>query len=182
MAPQKNWEVNNPAQLAQVLQVLEGMQREFNGAQTDGKQVSMADLIVLAGGVGIEQAAQLAGHQVTVPFTPAARMLRRSKPMWLRSAALEPAADGFRNYLKPHHKASAEEMLVDKAQLLTLTAPELTVLFGGLRAININFDQSQHGVFTDSSGRSDQRLLHEPARHGHHLERHDRRANRLPGP
>ena len=152
LAPQRNWEVNNPAQLAQVLQTLEGIQRDFNGAQTGGKQISMADLIVLAGAVGIEQAAQQAGQSVTVPFTPGRADASQAQTDVVSFAALEPAADGFRNYLKPHHKAAAEEMLVDKAQLLTLTAPELTVLFGGLRAININFDQSQHGVFTTRPG------------------------------
>ena len=149
LAPQRNWEVNNPAQLAQVLQKLDGIQREFNGAQTGGKQISMADLIVLAGGVGIEQAAQNAGHEVTVPFTAGRADASQEQTDVMSFAAMEPAADGFRNYLKSHHKAAAEEMLIDKAQLLTLTAPELTVLFGGLRAININSDQSQHGVFTD---------------------------------
>ncbi|GAA3964764.1 catalase/peroxidase HPI [Hymenobacter antarcticus] len=152
LAPQRNWEVNKPAELAQVLQKLEGIQREFNGAQTGGKQVSMADLIVLAGGVGIEQAAQQGGHEVTVPFTAGRADASQEQTDVASFAAMEPAADGFRNYLKSHHKASAEEMLVDKAQLLTLSAPELTVLFGGLRAININFDQSQHGVFTDRPG------------------------------
>jgi catalase-peroxidase len=152
LAPQRYWEVNNPAELAPVLQVLEGIQREFNGAQAGGKQVSMADLIVLAGGVGVEQAAQQAGQQVTVPFTPGRTDASQEQTDVVSFAALEPAADGFRNYLKPHHKAAAEEMLIDRAQLLTLTAPELTVLFGGLRAININFDQSQHGVFTTRPG------------------------------
>jgi len=152
LAPQRNWEVNNPAQLAQVLQTLHGIQQEFNNAQPGGKQVSMADLIVLAGAVGVEQAAQQAGQAVTVPFTPGRTDASQAQTDAVSFAALEPAADGFRNYLKPHHKAAAEELLVDKAQLLTLTAPELTVLFGGLRAININFDQSQHGVFTTRPG------------------------------
>jgi catalase-peroxidase len=152
LAPQRHWEVNNPAELAPVLQVLEDIQREFNGAQAGGKQVSMADLIVLAGAVGVEQAAQQAGQPVTVPFTPGRTDASQQQTDVVSFAALEPAADGFRNYLKPHHKAAAEEMLIDRAQLLTLTAPELTVLFGGLRAININFDQSQHGVFTTRPG------------------------------
>ena len=152
LAPQRNWEANNPAQLAQVLQSLEGIQREFNSAQTGAKQVSMADLIVLAGGVGVEQAAQQAGHEVTVPFTPGRADASQEQTDVMSFAALEPAADGFRNYFKPHHKAAAEEMLVDKAQLLTLTAPELTVLFGGLRAININYDGSPKGVFTTRPG------------------------------
>ncbi|HEX8326976.1 MAG TPA: catalase/peroxidase HPI [Hymenobacter sp.] len=152
LAPQKNWAVNNPAQLAQVLQALENIQREFNGAQADGKQVSMADLIVLAGGVGVEQAAKNAGHDVTVPFTPGRADASQEQTDVVSFAALEPAADGFRNFLKSHHRAAAEEMLIDKAHLLTLTAPELTVLFGGLRAININFDQSNYGVFTTRPG------------------------------
>ncbi|MBJ6110989.1 catalase/peroxidase HPI [Hymenobacter sp. BT523] len=152
LAPQRYWEVNNPSQLSTVLNKLGGIQQEFNTAQTGGKQVSMADLIVLAGVVGIEQAAQNAGHSITVPFTPGRADASQEQTDVLSFAALEPAADGFRNYLKPHHKAAAEELLVDKAQLLTLTAPELTVLFGGLRAININFDQSQHGVFTTRPG------------------------------
>ncbi|ALW85574.1 hypothetical protein AUC43_11010 [Hymenobacter sedentarius] len=134
-----------------MLQTLEGVQRGFNSAQTGGKHISMADLIVLAGG-GIEQAAQNAGQQVTVPFTPGRAEASQAQTGVMSFAVLEPAADGFRYYLKPHHKAAAEEMLVDKAQLLTLIAPELTVLFGGQRAININFDQSHHGVFTTRPG------------------------------
>jgi catalase-peroxidase len=152
LAPQRYWEVNNPAQLSTALNKLGGIQQEFNTAQTGGKQVSMADLIVLAGAVGIEMAAKNAGHSVTVPFTPGRADASQEQTDVVSFAALEPAADGFRNYLKPRHKAAAEEMLVDKAQLLTLTAPELTVLFGGLRVININFDQSQHGVFTARPG------------------------------
>ena len=152
LAPQRHWAVNNPAQLAQVLQKLQGIQQEFNSVQVGGKQVSMADLIVLAGGVGIEQAASKAGHEVVVPFGAGRTDASQAQTDVASFAAMEPAADGFRNYLKPHHRAAAEEMLVDKAQLLTLTAPELTVLFGGLRAININFDQSQHGVFTTRPG------------------------------
>ena len=152
LSPQRHWEVNNPAQLVQVLQKLHGIQQEFNAAQTGGKQVSMADLLVLAGVVGIEQAARAAGHEVTVPFTPGRADASQEQTDVVSFAALEPVADGFRNYLTADHKASAEEMLVDKAQLLTLTAPELTVLFGGLRAININFDGSEHGVFTDRPG------------------------------
>ena len=152
LLPQRNWAVNQPTQLALVLGKLEGIQKEFNSAQTGGKQVSIADLIVLAGVVGIEQAAQKAGNTVTVPFTPGRADASQEQTDVVSFAALEPAADGFRNYLKPHHHAAAEELLVDKAQLLTLTGPELTVLFGGLRAININFDQSLLGVFTDRAG------------------------------
>jgi len=152
LAPQRSWEVNNPAQLREVLQVLTSIQRAFNEAQPDGKQISLADLLVLAGGVGIEQAAQKGGYEVTVPFTPGRADASQEQTDVLSFAAMEPAADGFRNYLKPHHQATAEELLVDKAQLLTLTAPELTVLFGGLRAININYDGSLHGVFTHRPG------------------------------
>ena len=148
LAPQKDWKVNNPVQLAKVLQTLEGIQKEFNGAQSGGKQVSLADLIVLAGGAGIEKAAKNAGHDVTVPFTAGRTDASQDQTDAESFAVLEPAADGFRNYFKPKHAATAEELLIDKAQLLTLTAPELTVLVGGLRVLNTNFDQSKHGVFT----------------------------------
>jgi catalase-peroxidase len=145
LAPQKDWEVNNPPQLAAVLKTLEGIQKEFNAG---GKKVSIADLIVLAGAAGIEKAAKTAGHDVKVPFI-AGRVDASQEQTDVESfEVLEPAADGFRNYIKAHHTASAEEMLVDKAQLLTLTAPELTVLIGGLRVLNANFDKSQLGVFT----------------------------------
>ncbi|WP_460500998.1 catalase/peroxidase HPI, partial [Hymenobacter agri] len=152
LAPQRYWEVNNPSQLSTVLNKLGGIQQEFNAAQTGGKQVSMADLIVLAGVVGIEQAAKAAGHTVTVPFTPGRADASQEQTDVQSFQALEPVADGFRNYLKPQPRAAAEELLIDKAQLLSLTAPELTVLFGGLRAININFDGSNNGVFTDRPG------------------------------
>jgi len=145
LAPQKNWEVNNPAQLAKVLQILEGIQKDFN---TGGKMVSVADLIVLAGCAGIEKAAKNAGHEVKVPFTPGRADATQEQTDVVAFAVLEPAADGFRNYLRAIHTASAEEMLVDKAQLMTLTAPEMTVLVGGMRVLNTNFDQSKHGVFT----------------------------------
>jgi catalase-peroxidase len=148
LAPQKYWEVNNPAQLAKVLDTLAGIQAAFNNTQTGGKQVSMADLIVLAGSAGIEQAAKNAGHAVSVPFTPGRGDASQEQTDVESFAVLEPAADGFRNYIKSRHTASAEEMLVDKAQLMTLTAPELTVLVGGMRVLNTNFDGSQHGVFT----------------------------------
>jgi catalase-peroxidase len=148
LAPQKDWEVNQPAQLAKVLKTLEDIQGAFNGAQSGGKRVSLADLIVLAGCVGIEQAAKNAGHKVAVPFTPG-RMDASQKQTDVASlAVLEPLADGFRNYLKTKFSVSAEQLLVDKAQLLTLTAPEMTVLVGGLRVLNANFGQSPHGVFT----------------------------------
>ncbi|MDB4442364.1 catalase/peroxidase HPI [bacterium] len=148
LAPQKDWEVNQPAQLKSVLQTLEGIQKEFNSAQSGGKMVSLADLIVLGGCAGVEQAANNAGHDVTVPFTPG-RMDASQEQTDVKSfAALEPAADGFRNYLKTKYTVSAEELLVDRAQLLTLTAPEMTVLVGGMRVLNANFGPSQHGVFT----------------------------------
>ena len=148
LAPQKYWEANNPAQLTKVLDTLEGIQKEFNSAQAGGKQVSLADVIVLAGGAGIEKAAKHAGHTVTVPFTPGRADATQQQTDVVSFAVLEPAADGFRNYFKPKHSASAEEMLVDKAQLMTLTAPEMTALVGGLRVLNTNFNQSKHGVFT----------------------------------
>ena len=148
LAPQKDWAVNHPARLAKVLKTLEGIQASFNSAQAGGKQVSMADLIVLGGCAGIEQAAKLAGHDVKVPFTPGRTDATPEQTDVESFAVLEPAADGFRNYFKPKHLVSAEEMLVDKAQLMTLTAPEMTVLVGGMRVLNTNFDQSGHGVFT----------------------------------
>lgn len=148
LAPQKDWEVNNPAQLAKVLDALERIQKDFNDAQSSGKKVSLADLIVLGGCAGIEKAAKNAGRDVKVPFTPGRTDASLEQTDVASFELLEPAADGFRNYLKSHHAASAEAMLVDKAQLLTLTAPELTVLVGGMRALNTNFDKSKHGVFT----------------------------------
>ena len=147
LAPQKNWEANNPAQLATVIETLTGIQTAFN---SDGKSVSIADLIVLGGCAAIEQAATNAGHAVTVPFTPGRGDASQEQTDVASFAALEPASDGFRNYLKDRHTASAEELLIDKAQLMTLTVPELTVLVGGLRVLNTNFDQSKHGVFTNS--------------------------------
>lgn len=148
LAPQKNWEANNPAQLARVLTALEGIQKEFNAAQS-GKAVSLADLIVLAGCAGIEKAANNAGQNITVPFTPGRADASQEQTDVESFAVLEPAADGFRNYLKKKYTVSAEEMLVDKAQLLTLTAPEMTALVGGLRVLNANFDKSKLGVFTN---------------------------------
>jgi len=146
LAPQKDWEVNDPAQLAKVLGVLEDIQKGFNST---GKQVSLADLIVLGGSAGIEKAAKNAGQDITVPFTPGRADASQEQTDVESFEVLEPAADGFRNYLKTHHTSTAEAMLIDKAQLLTLTAPELTVLIGGLRVLDTNFDHSQHGVFTD---------------------------------
>jgi catalase-peroxidase len=148
LAPQKYWEVNNPSQLAKVLETLEGIQKAFNSAQSGGKQVSIADLIVLAGSAGIEKAAKNAGHNVTVPFTPGRTDASKEQTDAASFAVLEPEADGFRNYMKKQYTVSAEEMLIDKAQLMTLTVPELTVLVGGMRVLNTNFNQSKHGVFT----------------------------------
>ncbi len=148
LAPQKNWQVNNPAQLAKVLAAFEGIQKEFNNAQSGNKAVSLADLIVLGGCAGVEQAAKDGGYNVKVPFNPGRADASQEQTDIESFAVLEPAADGFRNYLNPAHVAAAEAMLVDKAQLLTLTAPEMTVLVGGLRVLNTNFNQFQHGVFT----------------------------------
>jgi catalase-peroxidase len=148
LAPQKGWEVNQPAQLAKVIEILEGIQTAFNAAQTGGKRVSLADLIVIGGAAGIEQAAKNAGHDVEVPVTPGRTDASQEQTDVASFAVLEPSADGFRNYLKTQCTVSAEEMLVDRAQLLTLTAPEMTVLVGGLRVLNANVGQSKHGVFT----------------------------------
>ena len=138
LAPQKDWEVNQPAQLAKVLKTLEGIQSAFNKAQSGGKKVSLADLIVLAGCAGVEQAAKNAGHEVTVPFTPGRMDASQEQTDVASFAVLEPKADGFRNYQKTRYAVSAEELLVDRAQLLTLTAPEMTVLVGGMRVLNAN--------------------------------------------
>jgi catalase-peroxidase len=149
LAPQKDWTVNNPAQLTKVLATLEGIQTEFNSAQSGGKKVSLADLIVLAGCAAVEKAAKDAGLEVTVPFTPGRMDALQEQTDVESFAVLEPAADGFRNYLKTKFTISTEELLVDKAQLLTLTAPEMTILVGGMRVLNTNFDNSKHGVFTN---------------------------------
>ena len=148
LAPQKDWDVNQPDQLAKVLGILEGIQKEFNSAQSDGKRVSFADLIVLGGCAGVEQAAKNAGQDVTVPFTPGRTDASQEQTDEVSFHVLKPSADGFRNYQKKKYAVSAEEMLVDRAQLLTLTAPEMTILVGGMRVLNANFGQSQHGVFT----------------------------------
>jgi catalase-peroxidase len=140
--------VNQPAQLAKVLKTLEGIQKDFNGSKSDGKRISLADLIVLGGSAAVEQAAKKAGHDVEVPFAPGRSDASQEQTDVESFAVLEPVADGFRNYLKNTYAVSAEELLVDKAQLLTLTAPEMTVLVGGLRVLNANFAQAQHGVFT----------------------------------
>ncbi|WP_295653504.1 catalase/peroxidase HPI [uncultured Mucilaginibacter sp.] len=149
LAPQKDWAVNNPAQLAKVLGVIEGIQKEFNNT---GKTVSLADLIVLGGSAAIEQAAKNAGHEIKVPFVPGRADALQEQTDVESFAALEPKADGFRNYTKARYSIGAEELLIDKAQLLTLTAPEMTVLVGGMRALDTNFDHSQHGVFTKRPG------------------------------
>jgi catalase-peroxidase len=148
LAPQKDWAVNQPEQLAKVLKVLEGIQSEFNGAQSGGKKISLADLIVLAGNAGIEQAAKSAGHQVTVPFAPGRMDASQEQTDVESVGALEPFADGFRNYLKGKVGVPAEALLIDKAQLLTLTAPEMTVLIGGLRALKVGTGQNPQATFT----------------------------------
>ncbi len=149
LEPQRDWEVNQPGQLQKVLSVLEGIQQEFNRAQFGGKKVSLADLIVLGGCAAVEQAAQKAGYDVTVPFTPGRTDASQEQTDAASFAVMEPAADGFRNYLRAKRGLTPEEHLVDRAQLLTLTAPEMTVLVGGLRVLNANFGKAQHGVFTN---------------------------------
>jgi catalase-peroxidase len=148
LAPQKDWAVNEPAKLSRVLQALESIQSEFNKAQSGGKRISLADLIVLGGGVGVEEAAKRAGQLVTVPFTPGRTDASQEQTDVASFAPLEPVADGFRNYTSAKMVTSAEEMLLDKAQLLTLTAPEMTVLLGGMRVLNTNVGKTRHGVFT----------------------------------
>ncbi len=152
LAPQKDWKVNNPEQLKKVLDVLEGIQKEFNSAQSGSKKVSLADLIVLAGCAGVEKGAKEAGYDVTVPFAPGRMDASQEQTDVESFAVLEPGADGFRNYLKTKFTVCTEELLVDKAQLLTLTAPEMTALVGGMRMLNANWDHSKHGVFTDKPG------------------------------
>jgi catalase-peroxidase len=148
LAPQKDWEVNQPAVLAKALQTLEKIQKDLNSSQSGGKKVSLADLIVLGGCVAVEQAAKRAGHDVKVPFSPGRTDASQEWTDVESFAVLEPAADGFINYLRNGQQRPAEELLVDRAQLLTLTAPEMTVLVGGMRALNTNFGQSKHGVLT----------------------------------
>ncbi|MDR6782989.1 catalase-peroxidase [Pedobacter africanus] len=152
LAPQKYWQVNNPPQLQKVLDVLENIQKEFNAAQANGKKISLADLIVLAGCAGVEKAAAAAGHKLTVPFSPGRMDAAQEQTDVESFGYLEPIADGFRNYRKAKIPVSTEELLIDKAQLLTLTAPELTVLLGGMRVLNTNYDGSKHGVFTSRAG------------------------------
>ncbi len=148
----KGLEVNQPAQLAKALATLEGIQKAFNDAQSGGKRVSLADLIVLGGSAAVEKAAKDAGHNVTVPFTPGRTDTSQEQTDVESFAVLEPVADGFRNYLKTNYTVSPEELLVDRAQLLTLTAPEMTVLVGGMRVLGANHGQSKHGVFTKRPG------------------------------
>ncbi len=149
LAPQKDWEINSPAELSKVLQTLEQIQQDFNSSQSGGVTVSLADLIVLAGAAAVEKAAKDAGHDITVPFTPGRTDASQEQTDVESFAVLEPRADGFRNYLRPGEKLPAEALLVERAYMLNLTAPELTVLIGGLRALNANFGQTAHGVFTD---------------------------------
>jgi catalase-peroxidase len=148
LEPQRDWEVNQPAELAKVLQKLEAIQKDFNSSHSGGKKVSLADLIVLGGGAAVEEAAKKSGHDVKVPFSPGRMDASQEQTDVTSFAVLEPTADGFRNYLRKGHEGSAAELLVDRANLLTLTAPEMTVLIGGMRALNANFGQSEHGVFT----------------------------------
>jgi catalase-peroxidase len=152
LTPQKDWEANQPAELKKVLAVLEAIQKDFNGAQSGGKKVSLADLIVLGGSAAIEAAAKKAGHDVKVPFSPGRTDASQEQTDAASFAVLEPIADGFRNYFRKGHEQFAAGLLVDKASLLTLTAPEMTVLVGGLRALNANFGESEHGVFTKRPG------------------------------
>jgi catalase-peroxidase len=152
LTPQKDWAVNRPEQLAKVLTTLEGIQSEFNSKQSGGKKVSLADLIVLAGCAGVERAAKNAGHTVTVPFTPGRTDASQEQTNVESFEVLEPIADGFRNYLKGKYTIPSEKLLIDKAQLLTLTAPELTVLVGGLRVLDTNIGGAKHGVFTKRTG------------------------------
>ncbi|MCH8984518.1 MAG: catalase-peroxidase, partial [Acidobacteria bacterium] len=149
LAPQKDWEVNNPAELANVLEALEAIQTDFNASQSGGKKVSLADVIVLGGCAAIEQAAKNAGHDVQVPFSPGRTDAGQEQTDVESFVVLEPTADGFRNYLADSRKRPAEELLVDRAYLLTLTAPEMTVLVGGMRVLNANVGRSEHGVFTE---------------------------------
>jgi len=152
LAPQKDWEVNQPAELAKVLQTLEDIQKSFNGAQSGGKKVSLADLIVLGGSAAIEAAAKQAGVEISVPFSPGRMDASQDQTDAASFAVLEPVADGFRNYVRKGLEGSAAELLVDKAQLLGLTAPEMTVLVGGMRVLGANAGQTQHGVFTARPG------------------------------
>jgi len=151
LSPQKDWSVNQPEQLEKVLKTLGGIQEEFNGSQSGGKKVSLADLIVLGGCAAVEQAAKNAGQNVSIPFTPGRTDASEEQTDVMSFFVLEPKADGFRNYLKTKYAVSSADLLVDQAQLLTLSAPEMTVLLGGMRVLNTNFEHSKHGVFTEQS-------------------------------
>ncbi len=181
LAPQKDWEVNEPARSAAALGTLERIQREFNDAQSGGKKVSLADLIVLGGCAGVEQAAKNAGHEVTVPFAPGRTDASQEQTDVEAFAPLEPVADGFRNYLKGKYSVTAEELLVDRAQLLTLTAPEMTVLVGGMRVLERHVRTVPARRLHRAARGAHQRLLREPARHGHHVAGDLRRRRRLRG-
>ena len=170
LEPQRNWEANDPAELATVLQTLEQVQKNFNASQSGGTKVSLADLIVLGGCAGVEQAARNAGHDVTVPFVPGRTDASQEQTDAESFAVLEPRADGFRNYLRPGEKLSPETLLLDRANMLTLTAPEMTVLVGGMRALGASYGRATHGLLHRPARDVDQRLLREPARHGHGVE------------
>ena len=183
LAPQKDWAVNNPPELAKVLKTLEGIQKAFNDAQAGGKKkVSLADVIVLGGCAAVEKAAKNAGHDVKVPFTPGRTDASQEQTDVESFAVLEPDADGFRNFMGEGHQVPAEHLLIERAFRLTLSAPEMTVLIGGLRALNANTGQSNVGVFTKRPGDVDQRLLRESPRHGHRVEADVRRRGDVRGP
>ena len=169
LEPQKNWEVNQPAELAKVLSKLESIQKDFNASQKGGKKISLADLIVLAGCAAVEAAAKKAGHDVKVPFAPGRTDASQQQTDVASFAVLEPVADGFRNYVRKGTRRTCRRVVLDKAQLLSLTGPQMTVLIGGLRVLGANSAHSQHGVFTKRPEDSDQRLLRQPARHGHEV-------------
>ena len=181
LSPQAEWDINVTSGVSRVVSALEGIQQDFNGSQSGGKAISLADLIVLAGGVGVEQAAKAAGHDVQVPFTPGRTDATQEQTDVDAFAVLEPTADGFRNYLQKGHDLAAEHLLLDRACLLSLTAPELTVLVGGLRVLGANAGESTHGVLTDRVGNVDERLLRQPARHGHGMGGDVGNRGRVPG-
>ncbi len=181
LSPQAEWDINVTSGVSRVVSALEGIQQDFNGSQSGGKAISLADLIVLAGGVGVEQAAKAAGHDVQVPFTPGRTDATQEQTDVDAFAVLEPTADGFRNYLQKGHDLAAEHLLLDRACLLSLTAPELTVLVGGLRVLGANAGESTHGVLTDRAGNVDERLLRQPARHGHRVGGDVGNRGRVPG-
>ena len=170
LEPQRSWEVNSPELLSHVLQKLEQIQQDFNGSQSGGTKISLADLIVLGGCAGVEQAAKFAGHDVTVPFTPGRTDASQEQTDVESFAVLEPRADGFRNYLRLGEKQPPETLLLERAYMLELSAPEMAVLVAGMRGLNANIGQSQHGVFTDQGRDADQRLLRQAARPGHRME------------